>query len=128
MGVCVRCPGCCRRARAGPHSFGYQPSQMIVMWSTEDYGDSVVMYGQDQFHLNSKQSGSCWRFTYGNPRGLQYMHRVLLEVRTTALGMEATEIFTSILHFSANSMASPISGTKARCRLLVLCRDVRQRQ
>jgi phosphodiesterase/alkaline phosphatase D-like protein len=70
-------------AAGGPEqvhiSFGYQPSQMIVMWSTEDYGDSVVMYGQDQFHLNSKQSGSCWRFTYGNPRGLQYMHRVLLE-------------------------------------------------
>ena len=63
-------------------SFGYQPSQMIVMWSTKEYGDSVVMYGQDQFHLSGRQSGSCWRFTNGNPRGLQYMHRVLLEVRT----------------------------------------------
>lgn len=61
-------------------SFGYQPSEMIVMWSTADYGDSLVLYGRDQFHLNSKSNGSCWKFTYGNPDGLQYMHRVLLEV------------------------------------------------
>lgn len=64
-------------------SFGYQPSQMIVMWSTNEYGDSTVKYGEDQFHLTSKESGSCWRFTYGNPRGLQYMHRVLLKVQTS---------------------------------------------
>ena len=66
-------------------SFGYQPSQMIMMWSTKEYGDSVVTYGQDQFHLSIKQDGSCWKFTYGNPKGLQYMHRVLLQVGITAL-------------------------------------------
>ena len=65
-------------------SFGYQPSQMVVMWSTGKYGDSVVKYGKDQFHLNSERSGSCWQFTYGNPQGLQYMHRVLLEVTPIA--------------------------------------------
>lgn len=56
---------------------------MIVMWSTEEYGDSVVMYGQDEFHLTSQETGSCWQFTYGNPQGLQYMHRVLLKVQTS---------------------------------------------
>ena len=63
-------------------SFGYQPSQMFVTWSTAEFGDSIVAYGTDQFHLNSKKNGSCWRFTYGNPKGLQYMHKVLLEVYT----------------------------------------------
>ena len=70
-------------------SFGYQPSQMFVMWSTAEFGDSTVTYGTDQFHLSSKKTGTCWRFTYGNPDGLQYIHRVLLEVlyycQTTAL-------------------------------------------
>ena len=61
-------------------SFGYEPSQMIVVWSTAEFGDSVVSYGTDQFHLTDKNNGSCWRFTYGNPNGLQYIHRVLLEV------------------------------------------------
>ena len=61
-------------------SFGYQPSQMIVMWSTMDYGDSEVVYGQDYLQLNLTKNGTCWRFTEGNPQGLQYIHRVLLEV------------------------------------------------
>lgn len=84
--VCV-CTG--MAAAQGPEqvhiSFGYQPSQMIVMWSTEKYGDSLVVYGKDQFHMTNKQSGSCWQFTDGNPRGLQYIHRVLLEVRAAVL-------------------------------------------
>ena len=61
-------------------SFGYKPSQMFVMWSTAEFGDSQVAYGRDLLHLNSTKNGSCWRFSLGNPRGLQYMHRVLLEV------------------------------------------------
>ena len=67
-------------------SYGYQPSQMVVMWSTEEYGDSVVTYGKDLFHLSTRRSGSCWRFTDGNPQGLQYLHRVLLEVGGAAVG------------------------------------------
>lgn len=124
MGLWLLVCACIALAAArGPEqihiSFGYHPSQMIVMWSTEEYGDSVVMYGKDQFHLSNKQSGSCWRFTDGNPRGLQYMHRVLLEVRM------AVYILVSSLIMSANYAAS---GIATRRRLLVLCRDVRQRQ
>ena len=81
--VCVWVAGAA--ATGGPEqvhiSFGYQqPSQMFVVWSTAEFGDSLVAYGRDQFHLDSWKNGSCWRFTLGNPRGLQYMHRVLLEV------------------------------------------------
>lgn len=75
----------CAAVSAGPPeqvhiSYGYQPSQMVVMWSTEEYGDSQVAYGPDPFQLDKRQNGTCWRFTEGNPQGLQYMHRVLLEV------------------------------------------------
>ena len=80
--VCVWVAGAA--ATGGPEqvhiSFGYQPSQIFVVWSTAEFGDSLVAYGRDQFHLDSWKNGSCWRFTLGNPRGLQYMHRVLLEV------------------------------------------------
>ena len=62
-------------------SYGYQPSQMVVMWSTTELGDSQVVYGPHSTQLNRTEIGTCWKFTEGNPDGLQYMHRVQLEVR-----------------------------------------------
>ena len=79
-------------------SFGYQPSQMFVMWSTAQFGDSTVAYGTDQFHLSSKKNGTCWRFTYGNPNGLQYIHRVLLEVNILH-GNTAEQLYFSTSYF-----------------------------
>ena len=62
-------------------SYGYQPSQMVVMWSTAELGGSQVVYGPHSTQLNRTVIGTCWKFTEGNPDGLQYMHRVQLEVR-----------------------------------------------
>ena len=61
-------------------SYGFEPSQMVVMWSTAESSPSVVLYGLTPSNLTMKQSGTTWKFTYGNPNGLQYMHKVVLQV------------------------------------------------
>ncbi|XP_062501462.1 acid phosphatase type 7-like [Corticium candelabrum] len=60
-------------------SYGYAPNEMVFMWSTDESSSSVVHYSpaNDSTQLN-RQEGESWRFTYGNPKGLQYMHRVNL--------------------------------------------------
>jgi hypothetical protein len=78
---------------------------MFVMWSTAEFGDSTVAYGTDQFHLSSKKNGTCWRFTYGNPNGLQYIHRVLLEDLKPGTGywyyVQTSGNSSDLFHFTA---------------------------
>ena len=71
-------------ARAQPEqvhlAYGYDPTQMTVVWSTSDNSSSVVLYGLTPYKLSSKETGVCWEFTEDNPDGLHYVHKVLLKV------------------------------------------------
>ena len=61
-------------------SYGYDPSQMTVVWSTPDSSSSVVLYGVTPYKLSSNETGVCWEFTEDNPDGLHYVHKVVLKV------------------------------------------------
>ncbi len=61
-------------------SYGYAPSQMVVMWSTASESSSIVFYGVSPHTLSLKEAGACWEFTKGNPDGLHYLHKVTLQV------------------------------------------------
>ena len=74
---------CCQNPEQIHLSYGYNASEMVVTWSTSAASSSVVNYGSSQFDVSRKQTGQSWRFTEGNPNGLQYMHRVVLKVRAT---------------------------------------------
>ena len=63
-------------------SYGYSPSQMVVMWSTPENSSSVVLYGTSQFRLTMSEHGECREFTKGNPDGLHWIHKVVLQVST----------------------------------------------
>ena len=62
-------------------SYGYDPSQMTVVWSTPDNSSSTVLYGLTPYNLNSGETGVCWEFTEDNPDGLHYVHKVVLKVK-----------------------------------------------
>ena len=61
-------------------SYGYDPSQMTVVWSTPDNSSSTVLYGLTPYNLDSSDTGVCWEFTEDNPDGLHYVHMVVLQV------------------------------------------------
>ena len=61
-------------------AYGYEPDQMVVMWSTAESSSSVVLYGLSPYYLTAKESGIVWEFTDGNPDGLHYVHKVVLKV------------------------------------------------
>ncbi|KAL5467041.1 hypothetical protein EMCRGX_G031208 [Ephydatia muelleri] len=60
-------------------SYGYDPSQMTVVWSTPDNSSSTVLYGLTPYNLDSSDTGVCWEFTEDNPDGLHYVHMVVLQ-------------------------------------------------
>ena len=65
-------------------AYGDSPKQMTVMWSTssvQELASSFVLYGLAPENYSTIAKGELVLFTEGNPRGLQYVHRVLLEVR-----------------------------------------------
>lgn len=64
-------------------SYGYSPSQMFVMWSTDQNSTSKVFHTPAPAKQASNWTlvqGECWNFSYGNPDGLQMIHRVNLTV------------------------------------------------
>ena len=65
-------------------AYGDFASQMTVMWSTssvQELSSSLVLYGLAPKNYSLKAEGKFVVFTEGNPDGLHYVHRVLLEVR-----------------------------------------------
>ena len=66
-------------------SYGYLPSEMFVMWATDEEASSRVHVTLAPANMKSQWAvveGECWNFSYGNPDGLQIIHRVNLTVRT----------------------------------------------
>eukprot|EP00118_Oscarella_pearsei_P008592 m.45250 g.45250 ORF g.45250 m.45250 type:complete len:419 (+) comp33576_c0_seq3:37-1293(+) len=60
-------------------AYGYRPSEMCVMWSTDEPSTTLVYYIRvGKPSPWSTTTGESWKFTYGNTGGLQYMHRVNL--------------------------------------------------
>ena len=67
-------------------SFGNIPSEMTIMWSTSnssEFASSVVLYGFAPKNYSLEGRGKFVLFTEGNPDGLKYIHRVVLQVRAT---------------------------------------------
>ena len=65
-------------------SFGNIPSEMTIMWSTSnssEFASSVVLYGLAPKNYSLEGRGKFVLFTEGNPDGLKYIHRVVLQVR-----------------------------------------------
>ena len=65
-------------------AYGDSPSEMMILWSTSnstELGSSVVLYGLAPKNYSSKAEGKFVLFTEGNPDGLKYIHRVVLQVR-----------------------------------------------
>ena len=65
-------------------AYGNSASQMTIMWSTssvQDLSSSIVLYGLAPKNYSLKAEGRFVLFTEGNPDGLHYVHRVVLEVR-----------------------------------------------
>ncbi|KAL5467051.1 hypothetical protein EMCRGX_G031218 [Ephydatia muelleri] len=60
-------------------SYGYDPSQMTVVWSTPNNSSTTVLYGLTPYNLDSSDTGVCWEFTEDNPDGLHYVHMVVLQ-------------------------------------------------
>ncbi|XP_067052534.1 acid phosphatase type 7-like isoform X3 [Acropora muricata] len=63
-------------------AYGDSPRQMTVLWSTspvQELASSFVHYGLAPKNYSMKAEGKFVLFTEGNPSGLQYVHRVLLE-------------------------------------------------
>ncbi|XP_062501530.1 acid phosphatase type 7-like isoform X2 [Corticium candelabrum] len=62
-------------------SYGYLPSEMFVMWATDEEASSRVHVTLAPANMKSQWAvveGECWNFSYGNPDGLQIIHRVNL--------------------------------------------------
>ena len=69
-------------------AYGNSPSEMTVVWSTsavQELSSSFVLYGLAPKNYSLKAEGKFVVFTEGNPDGLHYVHRVVLEVRLTIL-------------------------------------------
>lgn len=84
-------------------AYGYDPSQMVVMWSTSEEASSIVLYGDSSFNLTMKAAGDCWEFTKGNPDGLHFLHKVTLQVsaiRGTRTRAQLLENTTTLSVFS----------------------------
>lgn len=63
-------------------AFGHDPTtQMVVMWSMPNASTPIVSYGVMSGTYLYQASGTSWQFTQGNPNGLQWMNRVVLDVR-----------------------------------------------
>lgn len=63
-------------------AYGDSPKQMTIMWSTssvQELASSYVLYGLAPKNYSVKAKGKFVLFTEGNPSGLHYVHRVLLE-------------------------------------------------
>eukprot|EP01104_Vermistella_antarctica_P006019 TRINITY_DN16758_c0_g1_i1.p1 TRINITY_DN16758_c0_g1~~TRINITY_DN16758_c0_g1_i1.p1 ORF type:complete len:479 (-),score=109.41 TRINITY_DN16758_c0_g1_i1:5-1441(-) len=58
-------------------AYGDAPSQMNVQWATIGPAVSFVLYGLSPNALDLKSThANTTHFTYGNPKGAQYVHRV----------------------------------------------------
>lgn len=65
-------------------AYGDSPSEMTILWSTSNSSElasSAVLYGLAPKNYSSKAEGKFVLFTEGNPDGLKYIHRVVLQVR-----------------------------------------------
>ena len=65
-------------------AYGDSPSEMTILWSTSnstELASSIVLYGLAPKNYSSKAEGKFVLFTEGNPDGLKYIHRVVLQVR-----------------------------------------------
>ena len=61
-------------------AYGYDPTQIVAVWSTQVNSGSAVEYGLTSYNLSSVETGICWEFTEDNPDGLHYVHKVVLKV------------------------------------------------
>lgn len=64
-------------------AYGDSPSEMTILWSTSnstELSSSVVLYGLAPKNYSSQTKGKFVLFTEGNPDGLKYIHRVVLQV------------------------------------------------
>ena len=65
-------------------AYGDSPSEMTILWSTSnstELASSIVLYGLAPKNYSSQAEGKFVLFTEGNPDGLKYIHRVVLQVR-----------------------------------------------
>ncbi|XP_071958115.1 acid phosphatase type 7-like [Antedon mediterranea] len=60
-------------------SYGDNPTEMVVVWSTPSPGVPSVLYGLVNDNKTEQATGTSKHFTFGNPDGLQYLHRVKLK-------------------------------------------------
>ena len=65
-------------------AYGNTPQQVTVMWSTRLSTDlessATVQYGIETHKFDQSATGKVVKFTLGNPDGLQYIHRVQIQV------------------------------------------------
>ncbi|XP_065915755.1 uncharacterized protein [Dysidea avara] len=66
-------------------SFGPSPNKMYVMWSVSQLGTSNVTYTPQPSAIVLMAIPHCWKFTKGNPSGLQYLCRAELDVTPGAM-------------------------------------------
>lgn len=59
-------------------SFGPSPNKMYVMWSMSQLGVTNVTYDPLSSTITLRAIPYCWKFTKGNPSGLQYLCRAEL--------------------------------------------------
>ncbi|XP_062501769.1 acid phosphatase type 7-like isoform X2 [Corticium candelabrum] len=78
--LCLEC-----LALKGPEqihiAYGSTASEMVVMWSTSENSSSIVHYRHSSATNSTKvtfRDGECRLFTFGNEKGLQYIHWVHL--------------------------------------------------
>ena len=93
--LCLEC-----LALKGPEqihiAYGSTASEMVVMWSTSENSSSIVHYRHSSATNSTKvtfRDGECRLFTFGNEKGLQYIHWVHLTVRQLQLIFEKTETY-----------------------------------
>ena len=88
-------------------AYGDSPRQMTVLWSTssvQELASSFVHYGLAPKNYSMKAEGKFVLFTEGNPSGLQYVHRVLLEVRNRFIKNAKRKVDT--LHLQPRGLAT----------------------
>ena len=66
-------------------AYGEFPSEMVIVWSTDNLTNlgldtSFVHYGLAPYNYTLTAKGNYANLTHGNPNGLQFIHRVKLEV------------------------------------------------
>ncbi|XP_033101535.1 acid phosphatase type 7-like isoform X2 [Anneissia japonica] len=60
-------------------SYGDNPNEMVLVWSTPAAAQPSVLYGLAPGNWSTEQSGSSQYFLDGNQDGLKYLHRVKLK-------------------------------------------------